>query len=240
MDVVSVLQNQHIETLGAWLQAAGTILSAIASTPTNQISSSTQRNLNTVGLALQAAGSGLETEGQSTPFSLEYIGTAIGTIGILESLTTAIIEFPDETDTLLNIQGNLLQALGSSIAAVDETMDSTSLGTAEGIVGNLLQTVGSVIQVFGLKVQSQDQTSNTQTNEGNNHNQFAGESSQSNQANSYVSWNQQNGSANQNQDQTDGQSLIALGAWIQAIGAVIAAIGQQKEEMHELQLGIDE
>ena len=34
--------------------------------------------------------------------------------------------------------------------------------------------------------------------------------------------------------------MIAVGSWIQAIGAVIAAIGQQKEEMQELQLGIDE
>ena len=247
MDVVSVLLDQYKEILGAWMQAAGNIISAIASTPTDRLSDSAQANLNTVGLALQAVGGGLETEGQGTPFSLEYIGNALATIGVLEDLTAAVIEFPDETDTTLNIQGNLLQALGSAIAAVDETQDSTTVGQLEGFIGNVIQTIGSVIQVIGIKVQSagsqQDQDDNEQTNEDDNQDQADGQNSQQNQVGSYMKWNQQNGSNDQNQNdqsQKEGQNLIAVGSWIQAIGAVIAAIGQQKEEMQELQLGIDE
>ncbi len=237
MDVVSVLLNQYKEILGAWMQAVGNIISAIASTPTDRLSDSTQQNLNIVGLTLQAAGNGLETEGQGTPFSLEYIGNAIGTIGVLEDLTAAVIEFPDETDTTLNIQGILLQAVGSTIAALDETQDSTTAGSLEGFVGNVIQTIGSVIQVIGIKVQF------VGSNQSEDDNQNQRQNGKQNQVGSYMNWNQQNGSNGQNQndqDQKEGADLIALGSWIQAIGAVIAAIGQTKEEIQELQLGINE
>ena len=240
-DVVSVLLDQYKEILGAWMQAAGNIISAIASTPTDRLSNSTQQNLNTFGLALQAAGNGLETEGQGTPFSLEYIGNALGTIGVLEAFTAVIIEFPEETDTTLNIQGNLLQAVGSTIAAFDETQDTTTAGSLEGFIGNIIQTIGSVIQIMGIQVQAEgSQQNDNEQNQTQNHN---GHKGQDNQTGSYMKWNQQNGSKNEhqnNQSQQEGANLIAVGSWIQAIGAVIAAIGQQKEEMQELQLGIDE
>ena len=225
------------------MQAAGNIISAIASTPTDRLSTSTQQNLNTVGLTLQAVGNGLETEGQGTPFSLEYIGNAIGTIGVLEDLTAAIIEFPEETDTILNIQGNLLQAVGSTIAAYDEIQDSTTAGSLEGFIGNIIQTIGSVIQVLGIQVQAEGSQQNEDDNENNQSLNNNGHNGQNNLVGSYMKWNQQNGSKNQqqnNQSQQEGANLIAVGSWIQAIGAVIAAIGQQKEEMQELQLGIDE
>ena len=225
------------------MQAAGNIISAIASTPTDRLSNSTQQNLNTVGLTLQAVGNGLETEGQGTPFSLEYIGNALATIGVLEDLTAAVIEFPDETDTTLNIQGNLLQAVGSTIAAFDETQDSTTAGSLEGFIGNIIQTIGSVIQVLGIQVQAEGSQQNEDDNEDNQTQDHNGHKGQDNQTGSYMKWNQQNGSKNQhqnNQSQQEGANLIAVGSWIQAIGAVIAAIGQQKEEMQELQLGIDE
>jgi len=221
MDVVSMLSNQLQEILGAWLRAIGSSISAISVTPT-RLSGSTQANLNIVGLALQAAGSGIETEGQSTPFTLEYTGTAITTIGILENLTASLIDFPDKTDTILHIQGNLLKAVGSSLVVLDEIQDSTGVGALEGIIGNMLQTIGSVIQVIAFNLQY----TNSQLSEDDNQQQ----------ADSYMQRNQQNG----NQGQKEGQNLMTLGAWIQAIGAVIAAIGQQKEETQELQLGIDE
>ena len=149
--------NQLKEIHGAWLAAIGTILVALGSTPNIGLSSKIQRDLDIVGNALEALGSGLAADGQALPLSLEYASNVLSSIGAIEIFTAAVIDFPATLDTKMNIQGELLQAVGTAISAADGFSDNLSIGAAELFIGNVIQTIGSVIQVLGITIQVNEQ-----------------------------------------------------------------------------------
>lgn len=138
------------EITGSLLSTIGTIQAAIGSTPDFHLSKNQNYELRLVGNVLQASGSALSADGQGT-VSLEKIGDEIQAIGNSTVITGLILYGTSNTETeqRLIITGNWLQALGSFVGLADEFFDSTEMGRAENIIGNLLQGIGNSLQAVG-------------------------------------------------------------------------------------------
>ena len=186
---VDFMSNHKKEVIGAWMQAFGNIVEAYGSTPSTPLTSETRDDFNRIGLTMQSVGSALEADGQSNPHSFEYYGAIITSIGSVEELLPLIQEFSLETDYLLEVQGNILQGIGSALQAYDEFVNGSPSGALEGIIGNSVQSIGCFLSVSGINLELTNQE--------------------------------------------DGEKLNALGTWVQAFGATLAAIGQQLEEAEE-------
>ncbi|MFD2044893.1 DUF6944 family repetitive protein [Ornithinibacillus salinisoli] len=133
------------ELIGSWLQAVGTVLAAVAASPTGIFDENYQHDLNLIGNTLQATGSALQATDQT---SLSSIGNEVQAIGNSTIVYGLIIPTSEKTKTELNIKGNLLQALGGGIAFADETVESTI-----NRIGNLLQAIGNSMQAIGNKME---------------------------------------------------------------------------------------
>ncbi|MFP9129314.1 DUF6944 family repetitive protein [Niallia sp. BSM11] len=138
------------EITGSLLSTIGTIQAAIGSTPDFHLSKNQNYELRLVGNVLQASGSALSADGQGT-VSLEKIGDEIQAVGNSTVITGLILYGTTNTETeqRLIITGNWLQALGSFVGLADEFFDSTEMGRAENIIGNLLQGIGNSLQAVG-------------------------------------------------------------------------------------------
>ncbi|MGG3574172.1 hypothetical protein ABES25_02130 [Bacillus gobiensis] len=174
--------------LGSWIQAIGTVLSAIGSTPLQGVDEEFLNNLNLWGNVLQATGNALMADAQET-ISLEKIGNEIQAIGNTTVIAGMVIEFDEDTKQVLIIKGNFLQALGGGVSLSDELDGRKTLDEVFGIIGNILQIIGNSLQAWGGIYELKEE---------------------------------------------DGQSLEVNGSWIQAVGAVLSAIGQTKEDSKEI------
>jgi hypothetical protein len=106
----------------------------------------------------------------------------------------------------LDINGNLLQAVGGGIALPEDLLDEPSTIRTLNIAGNVLQIIGNSLQAFG----GAEELKSIREKE----DRFKGfrENNESNQVSS-------------------SQSLAINGSWIQAVGSVISAIAQTKESV---------
>lgn len=201
--------NQFLETVGSWVQAIGTVLSAIANTPTLVPEEDSATNLDVVGNVLQGTGNALIADGEEG-LTLNKIGSSVQAIGNSTVITGLIGDFPEETKEKLVIDGNFLQALGGGVSAADITENSPAEGI--NIVGNLLQTIGNSLQAFAgiIDLKSGDEELSAGQGYGN----------------------QGNGNQGDGESQLDSQTIQVLGSWIQAIGAILTLIAQliQNEE----------
>jgi hypothetical protein len=150
--------NAFKATFGAWIQAVGTVLSAIGNTPNKSLSEDTLDNLDIVGNELQATGNALEADAIVDPASLTKIGNQIQTIGNLTVLAGLIMDFSEVTEQELTIKGNLLQALGGSAAVADSLDDERTLDELLSIYGNGLQVIGNTLQAISgiLELNNED------------------------------------------------------------------------------------
>lgn len=127
--------------ISAWIEAIGTVISAIGSTPSQVLSDAMLRDLNIIGLALQAVGSGLIPENQDDLFK---IGSQLEAIGNLVSLQAEFIE-NENVSSVLSSQGDLIEAVGGAL-----TIDFTGNQSIQ----NALNNIGDVIQVIGASYQA--------------------------------------------------------------------------------------
>lgn len=145
------MDNQLKELFGSWIQAIGTVISAIGSTPTNTLISDSQKNLDLWGNALQAAGNALIADAQETN-SLAKLGNEVQAIGNSTVIAGMIIEFNEDRKQKLIINGNWLQALGGGIALPEELEAEASTIRTLNITGNVLQIIGNSLQaIAGIK-----------------------------------------------------------------------------------------
>lgn len=133
--------------LFAWIEAIGTLLSAIASTPSTPLSESTLNDLNLIGNVLQAVGNGYIPEDEEL---LTKVGTKIQALGNILAIESFFVQ-SDKIDNLLNFQGDLLQALGSAIS-INYDGDQ-SLNDALNNIGNFIQTIGNLLQALSITYQ---------------------------------------------------------------------------------------
>lgn len=143
------MDNQVQEIFGSVIAAIGTILSAIASTP-----SASPRikdlldGMDLVGNTLQGTGNALQASGQSGA-SLEKLGNEVQAIGNSTVVAGLVLHVKEETEERLVITGNWLQALGGAAALGDEFEDPAAPGQIFNINGNLLQSIGNSLQAIG-------------------------------------------------------------------------------------------
>ncbi|WP_234396887.1 DUF6944 family repetitive protein [Bacillus massiliglaciei] len=132
------------EIFGAWIQAAGTIISAISTTP-GKFSEEEEDALDLVGNVLQAVGAALEADGEK--HFEKKAGSAIQSFGN-STVIAGLLVRDDEKGRRLVIQGNLLQALGNSVTLSGELKDPLVPGKGYHVIGNILQAIGNLIQAI--------------------------------------------------------------------------------------------
>jgi hypothetical protein len=199
------MENQQKELFGAWIQAIGTVIAAIGSTPTTVLSSDYRENLDLWGNALQGTGNALIADAQET-FSLNKLGNEVQAIGNSTVIAGMVIDFKEETKQKVIINGNWLQALGGGIALPEDLEAEVSTIRTLSISGNVLQIVGNTLQAIGGINELKSDTDNLE---------------------SYKEFNKRN---KENKD-SDENVLEINGSWIQAVGSVISAIATTKEQM---------
>ncbi|MFS0777328.1 hypothetical protein ABC255_15170 [Neobacillus sp. 3P2-tot-E-2] len=198
------MENQLKELFGAWIQAVGTVTAAVGSTPS--LNEDTQESLNLWGNVLQGTGNALIADAQEG-FTLGKLGNEAQAIGNSTVVAGILLNISEENKLKLDINGNLLQAVGGGIALPEDLLDDPSTIRTLNIVGNVLQITGNSMQALGGAEELKSLREK-------NADRFKGyrESNESNQL-------------------TSSQSLGINGSWIQAVGSVISAIAQTKENI---------
>jgi hypothetical protein len=197
------MDNQLKALFGAWIQAIGTVIAAVGSTPSEKLSSEFREHLSLWGNELQAVGNALIADSEET-FTLSKLGNEIQAIGNVTVMAGIIIDLQEETKLRLDITGNWLQAFGGTVALPDDLVDEPSTIRTLNISGNILQIIGNSLQAI-------NGTEELKNKEKEKYEGYR----QSNEAN----------------EEEEGYSLDFYGSWIQAVGSVISAIAQTKESL---------
>ncbi len=151
-----------MEVIGAWVNAIGTISSAISSTPMRGLKGENRKRWEDISFHLDFGGNSFQAIGNiieaflGEPSVLEDSGEIIqasGNVTVLFSLLAAGAEeekVEEEKDAdraiKLNITGNAQQAFGGLIAALEEFSDEEF--DVSGFMGNFLQAIGNTLQVL--------------------------------------------------------------------------------------------
>jgi len=144
---------------GSWVQATGTVLSAVGSTPSSVLDDEQLESLNLWGNVLQATGNALLADTEET-FTLNKVGNIIQSIGNSTVLSGLLIPFSEQTKEQLDIQGNWLQAVGGGVSFVDALGNPPTTDQLLNVYGNLLQAIGNSLQAISgiLELKGSDQT----------------------------------------------------------------------------------
>ncbi|MGZ9818883.1 DUF6944 family repetitive protein [Peribacillus simplex] len=189
---------------GSWTQAIGTVISAVAGTPSNVLDEEFREKLDLIRNELQATGNALLADAEET-WSLDKLGNVLQAIGNSTVILGLVIDFDEVTKQELIIKGNLIQALGA-LAGAFENPDEPE--QAFNVTGNLLQAIGNSMQAIGgiaeLKnsVQDKDQ-----------------QKDQEQEVQKYQYHDLE-------EKPSDAELVQVMGGWIQAVGSVISLIGQ--------------
>lgn len=136
---------------GNWIEAVGSIVSAIGSTPSQIFTEQTLTDFNVIGNLLEAGGTAIAAEGEEG--LLNIVGEQLQAIGNI-TVVAGILSKNEQSSGLLQQQGNLLQVVGMGMSI--QTSGKLTLIETIGNTGNIIQLIGGVIQVFA----------NTDTEEG--------------------------------------------------------------------------
>ncbi|PGM59899.1 hypothetical protein [Bacillus sp. AFS053548] len=154
--------SQVMEVIGAWVNAIGTLSSAISSTPMRGLKGDNRKSWEDLSFHLDFGGNTFQAIGNiieaflGEPSVIEDAGEIIqasGNVTVLFSLLAAEAEEEKEEGEKdadraikLNITGNAQQAFGGLIAALDEV--SSEDFDVSGFMGNFLQAIGNTLQVL--------------------------------------------------------------------------------------------
>ncbi|RSD25089.1 DUF6944 family repetitive protein [Mesobacillus subterraneus] len=141
-------KNQEKELFGAWVQAGGTTLAAVGSTPLGNFSESQLISFNLWGNVLQATGNALMADSEAG-FSMEKIGNQIQASGNVTVVAGFFLPVSNIAEQELYIKGNFIQALGGSTALSDTLKERPSVDGYYSLYGHLLQIVGNSMQGIG-------------------------------------------------------------------------------------------
>ncbi|MFD4704895.1 DUF6944 family repetitive protein [Gottfriedia sp. NPDC058432] len=152
--------SQVMEVIGSWINALGTVSSAISSTPMRGLKGEDRKGWEELSFHLDFGGNAFQAIGNiieaylGEPSVLEDAGEIIqasGNVTVLFSLLAAEAEEEKEEEEKnpdraikLNITGNAQQAFGGLIAALDEV--SSEDFDVSGFMGNFLQAIGNTLQ----------------------------------------------------------------------------------------------
>lgn len=156
---------------GNWIEAIGTVVTAIGSTPSTIFTQQMLTDFTIIGNILEAGGCAISAENEDS--LLDRVGDQLQAIGNL-TVVAGILDKNEQSGQLIQMQGNLIQVVGAGITI--NTQGKLTLSQTIANTGNIIQLIGNVIQVFA------------------------------------------------NTDTQEGVVMNAVGAWIQAVGAIITAL----------------
>ncbi|MFE4704769.1 DUF6944 family repetitive protein [Peribacillus simplex] len=219
------MDNQFKETFGSWIQAIGTVISAIAGTPSDVLDEEFRNNLDLIGNELQATGNALLADAEET-WSLDKFGNQLQAIGNSTVILGLVIDFDEVTKQELIIKGNLIQALGGGTALAGAYENPDEPEQAFNATGNLLQAIGNSMQAIGgikelknsvlEKDKEKDQKEEEQDKEQDKEQEL--------QKYQYPDLEKK---------PSDAELIQATGGWVQAVGSVISLIGQLRSNEEE-------
>jgi hypothetical protein len=195
------MENQLKALFGAWIQAIGTVIAAVGSSPS--LESDTKASLNLWGNALQGTGNALIADAEEG-FSLGKLGNEVQAIGNTTVIAGILFPVKEETKQKLDINGNFLQAVGGGIALPDDLLDEPSTIRTLNIAGNVFQIIGNSLQALGGIEELKSNRENKDKYKGYRE-------------------------SNESQELSYSESFAINGSWIQAVGSVISAIAQTME-----------
>lgn len=136
--------NSNIAAIaGNWIEAVGTIIAAIGSTPSRIFTEQTLTDFNLIGNILEAGGTAIAAEAGSE--LLDVVGDQLQAIGNI-AVVAGILNSNEQSSELLQKQGDLLQVVGLGMT-IQTSGQLTFLQTIAN-TGNIIQLIGNVIQVF--------------------------------------------------------------------------------------------
>lgn len=138
------------ERFGAWMDALGNTLSAIASTERIDLAKELLTRLDVYGEVLQATGGALSADAIEE-WNAERVGNGIQSIGNLTTLYGITMPISEDEELLYNVQGNMIQALGAAftIVALEVPLKTRAdrigfYGLILGIMGNSMEVLASI------------------------------------------------------------------------------------------------
>ncbi|GAK00432.1 hypothetical protein [Geomicrobium sp. JCM 19055] len=137
----------RLEVFAAWMIVTGTVFEAASVTPKFPLTDEQRESLETVGVALQAAGDTIIYE-LIEDYNLEKLGTGLFAIGNLTILQGLLRDIDDEQMTRFDMQGNAIQALGGSIILPDLLPLEKSKAEILEFYGLTIEVIGNVLHVF--------------------------------------------------------------------------------------------
>ncbi|MFB1051291.1 hypothetical protein [Paraliobacillus sp. JSM ZJ581] len=153
------MDNQENIVFGGWVQAIGTVLSALGNTPNISISSEIKKDFDLIGNTLQATGNAIQVK-EFTLEDLYSIGNEIQAIGNTTVVASFLLPADQMTKERLDTKGNLLQALGGTVSFSENLKEKNSLDVLYNGIGNVLQVIGNSLQALS----SQSKTNATLIN----------------------------------------------------------------------------
>ncbi|WP_273832180.1 DUF6944 family repetitive protein [Guptibacillus sedimenti] len=140
-------QDQLKAVFGSWIQATGTVISAIGISSFFTIGSEILNSLNLIGNVLQATGNAILAD-TIRELSLDKIGNEIQAIGNSTVISGILLDLDVQTKIKLDIDGNLLQALGGATSLAQALESIPSAAVLYSIYGNSLQATGNSLQAY--------------------------------------------------------------------------------------------
>ncbi|WP_182201272.1 DUF6944 family repetitive protein [Paraliobacillus salinarum] len=135
---------------GGWVQAVGTVLSALGNTPNIPVSLKIKKEFDLLGNTLQATGNAIQVE-KLTLDDLNNIGNELQAIGNTTVVASFLLPVDQPTKEGLDTKGNLLQALGGAISFSENWKEKNTLNVLYNGIGNLLQVIGNSLQALSLQ-----------------------------------------------------------------------------------------
>lgn len=173
--------NNTKMTIAQWVEAGGTILSAVGNTPIPFLSTDFLYDINLVGDILQVGATSVQLDAEQL-ITYNYLGNATQVIGNSEEIAGYILlrDDPAKRKILIN-QGNGIQAAGMALSLTFYLGHKHTLVNIYNIYANLIQIIGLSIQILASNTSLSSEQSTT---------------------------------------------LNVIGNWLQAIGAILAALAQ--------------
>jgi hypothetical protein len=141
------MEKEQKELFGAWVQAGGTILAAVGSTPFKNFTESQLTSFNLWGNVLQATGNSLMADSEEN-YTLNQIGNQIQALGNVTVVAGIVLDLDEVTAQNLDIKGNLMQAAGGSAALSETLREPPAAEIFYAFYGNILQIIGNSMQAI--------------------------------------------------------------------------------------------
>lgn len=137
--------------IGSWMQAIGTITSAMKNNPSTRKSKASAAHQDLWGNVLQGTGNALLADTEKNA-SLGEVGNKIQAIGNVIIVIGFLISDDEKRVSELSIKGNLIQAVGGSLSITEVLNKDPAINSIYDVYGNMLQIVGNVMQsMSGIK-----------------------------------------------------------------------------------------